>query len=138
MEPIILKRNFFQRIFGLCATHPPADDGCWTFSNNCVEVDLSRAPELSIPFGAIRLEGENLPVRLLLVREKDDIFHAFHNKCRHMGRRLDPVPGTKTVQCCSIGKSTYDFTGQVMSGSSKKEISTFLTTLKGEKLVITL
>lgn len=138
MGPVILKRTILQRIFGICATQQPKDEGCWTVYGKRVEVDLARAPELSAPFGAIRMEGKKLPVRLLLVRGDGDRFHTFQNQCRHMGRRLDPVPGTRTVQCCSIGKSTYDFTGQVMSGSAKKDIATFETTRNGERVIIQL
>jgi len=138
MGPVILKRTILQRIFGICATQQPKDEGCWTVFGKRVEVDLARAPELSTPFGAIRLEGKKLPVRLLVVRGDGDSFHTFQNQCQHMGRRLDPVPGTRTVQCCSIGKSTYDFTGQVMSGSAKMGIATFETTRNGERVIIQL
>ncbi len=138
MGPVILKRTILQRIFGICATQQPKDEGCWTVSGKRVEVDLAKAPELSTPFGAIRLEGKKLPVRLLVVRGEGDSLHTFQNQCQHMGRRLDPVPGTRTVQCCSIGKSTYDFTGQVMSGSANKGIATFETTRDRERIIIQL
>lgn len=133
-----LHRILFQKIFGICATKPPKDKGCWKVSEKSVEVLLDRAKELSSPFGAIRLEGKNLPVRLLLVRGQDDNFYAFKNQCRHMGRRLDPVPGTRTVQCCSIGKSTYDYTGQVMSGSANKDILIFKVTREKNRVIIQL
>jgi len=135
---VSLHRTLFQKIFGICATKPPKDKGCWKVSEKSVEVLLDRAKELSSPFGAIRLEGKNLPVRLLLVRGQDDNFYAFKNQCRHMGRRLDPVPGTRTVQCCSIGKSTYDYTGQVMSGSANKDILIFKVTREKNRVIIQL
>jgi len=135
---VSLHRTLFQRIFGLCATKQPGDKDCWKVSDKSVEVLLDRAKELSSPFGAIRLEGKGLPFRLLLVRGQDDNFYAFKNQCRHMGRRLDPVPGTRTVQCCSIGKSTYDYTGQVMSGSADKDILIFKVTRKKEMVIIQL
>ena len=102
MKPVSLKRTFFQRILGIPATKPPADEGCWTFSGGTVEIDLSRAPELSKSWGAIRLEKKNLPERILVIRDDDDRYYVFRNQCQHMGRRLDPVPGTHTVQCCSL------------------------------------
>ena len=43
-----------------------------------------------------------ITARTLVVHGDDGTFHAFANRCRHMGRRLDPVPGTETVQCCSV------------------------------------
>ena len=120
-------RNLFQRLLGLCATRPPADRGAWTFDGDRIVIDLNRAPELAAPHGAIRLEKNGLPERVLVVHG-DDGFHAFRNRCTHAGRRLDPVPGHGCVQCCSIGKSTFDWEGQVLSGSAKSPVVTFPTT----------
>jgi nitrite reductase/ring-hydroxylating ferredoxin subunit len=47
-------------------------------------------------------------------------YRAFENKCAHAGRKLDPVPGTETVQCCSMGQLTYDYQGNVISGKDEK------------------
>lgn len=138
METGILKRNIFQRLFGICATAKPSDDGCWAYENGSVTVDLARAPELAQTDGALRLEGKNLPVRVLVVRGDGDTWHAFKNRCAHVGRRLDPIPGTGQVQCCSVGKSTYDAHGNVLGGSAKKGIGTFPVAVEGGRLVITL
>ena len=142
MKPATLKRSFFQRILGIPATGLPADEGCWTYSNGRIEIDLGRAPELSATGGSLRLEEKNLPERVLVVRGDDDDYHAFRNRCRHMGRRLDPVPGTGTVQCCSISKSTYDYEGTVLSGPAGEALDvhrietgngTLLITLQGSR-----
>ena len=87
-----LNRSFFQRIFGLPATQKPLDPQCWSFSDGKITIDLKRATELKKPGGALRLEGNGLPMRVLVIRGDDGKFHAFHNRCTHMGhRRLDPV-----------------------------------------------
>ena len=138
MKPVILKRNIFQRILGIPATKPPADEGCWTFSGGTVEIDLSRAPELSKSWGAIRLEKKNLPERILVIRGDDDRYYAFRNQCRHMGRRLDPVPGTHTVQCCSVSKSTYDYEGRVLSGPPKEALDSYPVQVDKGKLTVRL
>ena len=134
----ILKRNIFQRLFGICATSKPSDEGCWSFANGTIVVNLARAPELAQPDGALRLEGKNLPVRILVVKGDGDGWHAFKNRCAHAGRRLDPVPGTGRVQCCSVGKSTYDGNGNILSGSAKKGVETYAVTLTDGKLMIAL
>lgn len=85
-------------------------------------VDLARVPGLSEPNRAVRLEKKGLPHRLLLIHGDDGRYHAFKNRCTHGGRRLDPVPGTEQVQCCSIGKSTFDYSGKVLSGPAKGSI----------------
>ena len=134
----VLKRNLFQRLFGICATAPPQDEGCWDFSEGKINIDLTRAPELSKPGNGIRLEGRNLPQRMLVIHGDDNQYHAFQNRCSHMGRRLDAVPESGTVQCCSVGKTTCDYSGQVLFGSGKKPITTYPVEAEPEKLMIKL
>ena len=72
------------------------------------------------------MEGWGLPLRVLVIRGDDGKFHAFHNRCTHIGhRRLDPVSGTGTVQCCSVGKSTYTYDGKKVYGPPSGHIKTF-------------
>ena len=98
-----LKRNVFQRIFGIPATKPPKDASSWQYADGKLVIDLSKAPELSEPYGAVHFEGDNLPVRVLVLQDGAGNYRAFENKCEHAGRKLDPVPGTETIQCCSMG-----------------------------------
>jgi nitrite reductase/ring-hydroxylating ferredoxin subunit len=133
-----LKRSFFQRIRGACATGEPADPNCWSYANDQVVVELSRAPELFEPDGAIRLEGRGLPKRILLVHGGDNQFHAFANECTHGRRRLDPVPGADTVQCCSVGKSTFDYDGRVLYGPAKEPLKEFELEVEPGKLTVSL
>jgi nitrite reductase/ring-hydroxylating ferredoxin subunit len=134
-----LKRSLFQRLLGIPVTTKPLDPGCWTYSDGKVTIDLKRASELQKPGGAIRLEGANLPERLLVVFCEDGRYRAFHNRCTHVGhRRLDPVPGTNTVQCCSVSKSTYNFEGNKIYGPNPKPIRTYLTDTEGDRLIVTI
>lgn len=137
MEVKFLKRSFFQRIFGIPATGQPADAAAWSYADGRVTVELNRVPELAAPGGAVRLEGRGLPQRVLLFRGEDGAFHAFHNRCTHLGhRRLDPVPGTATVQCCSVNKSTYDLEGRKVHGPAPRPITPYPVETDGERLVI--
>jgi hypothetical protein len=92
-SPVMIRRSLsrspLQRIFGIPATRPPRDPGCWVYSVGRVQIDLIRAPELRRPEGAVRLEGGELPLKLLVMRGDDGRFHAFHNRCGHGGRCLD-------------------------------------------------
>jgi len=133
-----LDRNIFQRLFGLCATKLPSDPQCWTVNDGKVEIDIIKAIELKNPGTAIRLEGKDLYERLLVCHGNDDKYYAFVNKCKHMGRRLDPVPETQTIQCCSIGKSTYDYSGHALSGPAKGILHTFPVKIFTDKIVIQL
>ena len=132
-----LNRSFFQRIFGAPATPKPSDPQCWSFSDGKITLDLKRAAELKKPGGALRLEGGGLPMRVLVIRGDDGKFHAFHNRCTHIGhRRLDLVPGTGTVQCCSVGKSTYTYDGKKVYGPPTGHIKTFKVEVEGDRLIV--
>ncbi|MBS3757952.1 MAG: Rieske 2Fe-2S domain-containing protein [Desulfobacterales bacterium] len=123
--------GFFKRLMGVCRTRPPADSACWIYEDGRIEIDLNRAPELSVPAGAIRLEKKTLPDRILIFNGGDQQFHAIYNRCSHMGRRLDPLPDTRTIQCCSVSGSTYDYSGGVMSGPAKESVK-ILPVVKSE------
>jgi nitrite reductase/ring-hydroxylating ferredoxin subunit len=138
MEVKSLQRSWWQRLLGIPATGSPVETGCWSYKNSQVTIDLKRVPELSGPGGAIRLEGKNLPFRILVVHSEDGAYCAFRNHCKHMGRRLDPVPGTETVQCCSVGKSTYAYDGRLLNGPAKGPAETFPVQQSNGELIITL
>ncbi|MBN2291499.1 MAG: Rieske 2Fe-2S domain-containing protein [Pirellulales bacterium] len=115
--------GFFAKLFGICSTPLPTDPQCWSYENGKIEIDLSRASELTSPGAALRLEGKPLPQRVLVVRDKDGGFHAFPNRCTHAGhRRLDHIPEEGKVKCCSIGQSIFDYEGKRHSGSATDPI----------------
>jgi nitrite reductase/ring-hydroxylating ferredoxin subunit len=130
--------KILRRIFGICETKPPENPDCWNYSSGKVEIELSKVPKLNEKNSAIRLEGKGLPNRLLVVHGDDDVYHVFENKCTHFGRRLDPLPGKRLIQCCSIGKSTFDYTGANVSGSAKEPTRLFPVEKQNGVLIIKL
>lgn len=54
------------------------------------------------------------------------------------GRRIDPVPGTSHLRCCSVGKATFDYDGKVISGSAKGPLLRYSVEIKENKLLISL
>ncbi len=139
MEIRFLKRNMFQRIFGIPATPRYHKPDFWKYADGKLTLDLEKVTELKNPGTAIRLEGENLPVRLLVVLGGDKRYHVFQNRCTHAGhRRLDFVPGTNTVQCCSVSKSTYDFSGKKIYGPAPKPITAYPVTVQENQLIVSL
>jgi nitrite reductase/ring-hydroxylating ferredoxin subunit len=128
--------GLFARIFGICKTPHPKDSGCWIYADGKVDVALERAAELSLPGNGIRLEGKGLPQRILLFCGTDGNFYAFKNKCTHGGRRLDPVPGTEKVQCCSVFGSVFAYTGEKVSGPAKGPLTNFPVEKRENRLII--
>jgi len=81
-------------------------------------------------------KGGGFLERVLIIYGIDGQYHAFRNKCGYMGRRIDPVVGTATVRCCGLSGSTFDYTGNVMSGSAKESLKTFRVRTKNCKVII--
>ncbi len=137
MDVKFVKRNIFQRIFGISGTKQPEKEDCWGYEDGKLVINLNDASELRVPGGAIRLEGDTLPVRVLVVCGENGEYRAYRNRCTHFGhRRLDPVPGTNTVQCCSINKSTYDPDGNKISGPAPHSIKRYPVEKNQDKLII--
>jgi nitrite reductase/ring-hydroxylating ferredoxin subunit len=138
MSVKVLKRNVFQRILGICATKLPINNDCWSYSDGKLIIDTGKAPELSKIYGGLRIEGNSIPERVLVVRGEDDNYYAVRNKCTHAGRRLDPVPDSDTVQCCSMGRSTFKYNGEVIKASSEEPLPAFPVEVQDGQLVISI
>lgn len=139
MSTLSVKRSLLQRILGQPATKEPEEKGCWEFEGGKLTIVLNSAPELQTLGGAMRLEGGALPLRVLIVHGEDGKYRAYHNKCTHIGhRRLDPIPGTDIVQCCSINKSTFDSAGEKISGPAGHSIRRFPVEQDIGKLIVTI
>jgi nitrite reductase/ring-hydroxylating ferredoxin subunit len=131
--------GFFRRLFGICATALPQNKACWLVGGKTIEVTLGDCPELARTGGALRLEGDSLPVRVLVVRRESDVYQAYVNRCTHTGkRRLDPVAGSDHLRCCSVGQSTYDATGKKVSGPAPEPLTMLPVEARDGRLFITL
>lgn len=130
------KIGFWKRLFGICLTQLPANLESWKYENGLLIVDLSQTPELSHKAGAIRIEDEKLPNRVLVVHGDDDKYYAYQNRCMHAKRRMDPVPESNTIQCCSVGKATYDYDGKLIHGSAKGPLTIYPVDHENGKLFI--
>jgi Rieske Fe-S protein len=53
-----------------------------------------------------------------------------------MGRRIDPVPGSSDVRCCSVLGSRFGITGEVLSGPAKWALKIFEFKIEDNKLNI--
>ena len=137
MSMKFLQRSIWQRILGIAATDRPQNDDGWHYESGQLTISLARIPELTRAGTAMRFEGKNLPSRVLVVCDEDKQFQAFQNRCTHLGhRRLDYVPGTQTVQCCSVNKSTYGFDGECIHGPAPRSIRTYPVEMEAGELRI--
>lgn len=130
--------KLLKRIFGICETPLPADTTAWVMGAGKVSIELDKMPELKKPGSGVRLEGRGVNPRLLVFHGDDGQFHAIANRCTHMGRRIDVIAGTNTIQCCSVGKSTFTYEGELVGGSAKKPVNTFPVSVEDNLLTITL
>ena len=130
--------KWLKRIFGICETPLPANGASWRYAEQEIRIQLDEMPELGHPGSAVRLEGKNLPARTLVVHSQDGTFHAFANRCTHMGRRIDLLGGTDRIECCSVNKSIFDFNGLPLGGAARKALPVFTVTAVGRELVINL
>ena len=128
--------GLFKKILGICDTQPPIDPTCCSVEGGKVIVDIAKAPELSEKGGGFRFEAKGSK-KVLVFRGDDDKYHAVQNKCTHAGRRLDPIAGTSTVKCCSLGGSTFDYSGKRLTGMAKEPIQFLEMKEEDGKLIVT-
>ncbi len=130
--------KFLKRVLGICETPRAADDMAWSYENGQVRVELSRMPELKTPGNGVRLEGKGLDPRLLVFHGDDGQYHAVANRCTHMGRRIDTLAGSSTIQCCSVSKSTFTYDGHPVGGAAKKPLASYRVVVDRQTLTIDL
>ncbi len=131
------RRTFFQRVLGKPAT-PAGAPEVWRYEAPTLRVSLPAARALAAPGGALRLEGPALPHGVLVVHGIDHRFRAYRNACGHGGRCVDPLPGEARLECCSLGRSTYDYDGRICSGPAHAPLHCYPARIEGEALVVEL
>jgi nitrite reductase/ring-hydroxylating ferredoxin subunit len=128
--------NFFKSVFGICETPELAPDK-WRIEGDTIRIDLSETPQLTADGGAVYLNGKELPYPVLVFKQ-DSSYLAVSNRCTHMGRKIDPVPGKPELRCCSVSHSRYDLNGNVISGPASGSLDRYEVILSGEALEIRL
>lgn len=130
--------TFVDRLMGRPLTDLPQLEGAWIKEGDTLMLDLTKLPELESLGGAVRIEGQVLPDPILVVLGEDGSYYAFKNVCTHAGRKIDPLAGTLTLECCSASKSTYDYQGNVLSGPAEGPLTSFSLDNQADKLIIDL
>lgn len=128
--------NFIKALLGKCESKPLGED-LWERQDGVIKVKLNRVQQLPKGKGTY-LTGKGLERPILIVRTKDGRYMAFTNRCSHVGRKLDPVPGEAKLRCCSLSHSTFGYDGKVLSGPAKHPITRHDVEAKKEELIIRL
>ena len=131
-------RGFLDRLRGIPMTQLPMIEGAWEYIEGVLILEMTKLPELEELGGAVRIEGETLTEPILVVLGEDGNYYAFKNACTHAGRKIDPVAGTMTLECCSVSGSTYDYQGSVLSGPANGSLTSYPLELADGKLKISL
>jgi len=134
------KLTFLDRVLGRPRTDFPRIEGAWKMenANSKLVLDLSKLPEFDDLGSAVRIEGEALETSVLVVYGDDGKYYAFKNACTHAGRRIDPLQGTMTMECCSVSSSTFNYKGEVLSGPADEALTSFPLSLENDYLSIQL
>jgi nitrite reductase/ring-hydroxylating ferredoxin subunit len=127
--------DFLKALAGICETRPLSHD-LWQLQGDRISVNVEAVGELQRPGGAVYLSGKGLKLPLLIVRTEQGDYRCLVNRCTHMRRRLDPVPGKPALRCCSVNHSTFDYTGQKLSGPGNNSLKTYRCEAKDGTLVI--
>jgi nitrite reductase/ring-hydroxylating ferredoxin subunit len=128
--------DFFKALAGICRTLP-LDPKHWEVEGSRVTVHFNDVLELSRPGGAVYLKGSGLKVPILVVRTNDGCL-CVENRCTHMGRKLDPEPDGKTLRCCSVSRSTFDYRGYKIAGPANGPVKIYSSRVDNGKLFIEL
>jgi nitrite reductase/ring-hydroxylating ferredoxin subunit len=138
---LLINRKITDIMRGATQTELPMIDEAWTYTEGVLRLNLAKLPELGDLGGAVRIEGELLPVPILVILGEDGNYYTFKNACAHAGRMIDPVAGTMTLQCSSIvckDKSTYDYQGNVQSGLAERPLTSYQLSVEDDQLTIPL
>jgi len=129
--------GFFKALFGVCETAKLSPE-LWSREGDTVRVKADQIPQLAADGGAVYLAGQGLDVPLLVLRRSEGNYLAVSNRCTHMGRKLDPVPGKEVLRCCSVSHSSFDHEGKVTGGPAKGPLTVYPAALEKGQLVVRL
>jgi nitrite reductase/ring-hydroxylating ferredoxin subunit len=129
--------GLLRSFLGICQT-TRIDPEFSRRQGSSIRVRVGVVPELQGLATAVYLGGGSLENPVLLLRRDEDHYLAFSNRCTHMGRRINPVPGQEVLRCCSVSHSLFDLQGRVVAGPAERRLTVYPTKLESGELVVTL
>jgi Rieske Fe-S protein len=103
-----------------------------------VDISASANASLGAVGGAVFVPDPDESTRAIIVcRTGADTVSAFSSKCTHAGGQV-ALPGKDGVCVCQAHGSKFDLTGKVISKPATQNLKTFVATLSGSSVSITL
>ena len=100
-----------------------------------IQLDISSAPELATPNGALRIHVPSREAPLYIVATGAGTFAALSSICTHRGCVVD-IQGARLV--CPCHGSTYDRDGRVLQGPAERALDRYRVDKVGNVLTIDL
>ena len=118
------------------AAHTPlAPEGSYRREEGQVVVTLSATGDLARAGGAVRLALDEKEVKLVVVHSRDQVYHAFADRCTHNGKELDYIHEEQEMRCRSR-KSRFDLAGSLITGPAMGGLKVYPVHRQQDELVI--
>ena len=114
--------GIFRALLGICNS-PKLDESLWTYTDDEIILEESAFDNCNVV--GVYLKGQGLASPVLLYRGDDQVLRAAKNVCPHAKRKLDPLPGSSKLRCCSINHSTFDYEGNKLSGPATGNLTIY-------------
>jgi nitrite reductase/ring-hydroxylating ferredoxin subunit len=117
---------------------PSAPQGSYRKDGDRVIVSLSKLDDLEEVGGAVKFtldQQAESELKIILLRESDDSYRAFADRCTHSGKELNYIHQDRMLQCAS-GKAQFDLDGNVLKGPAEEPLRIYGLKLEGDDLQI--
>lgn len=129
--------GFFKALLGICETKP-LDPALWSVDGETAKLKIVQKSDVLPKGGGVYVQGRGLKRPLLVIRTQEDNYLAFTNSCPHGHRKIDHVPDSQILKCCSVMHSTFDYEGKRLSGPAKDGLIRHTVTIDGADLLVKL
>jgi Rieske Fe-S protein len=104
--------------------------------NGTVTLPLSDYPELADVGGSAVIQPENFDTSIIVVRRDASTLEALSAICSHLGCTVEYDRPDDEIECPCHG-SRYDFTGAVLNGPARTNLTRYTAQVVGQSVVVT-
>ena len=125
--------SFFKAIFGICNS-PKLDESLWRYEGGSIFLDEIAFDKQNVV--GVYMKGQCLPDPVLLYRGDDGVLRAARNVCPHAKRKIDPLPGSSKLRCCSVSHSDFGYDGKKINGPANDNLVVYSVKSENGKIQI--